>query len=274
MGRSDFMSNEILSDKDFWDNEWKDVTKYNRIDFDSKSIRQYLRNYPERQVFNYLKPFLKNIEGSVFEFGCGNSRWLPFFAKYYGLRASGVDYSKKGCELAEIRLKDEGITDYKIHEGDFFKFKTKEGFNIVMSFGVVEHFSDMSQLIKLFSKILCDDGLMITMIPKFSGFWGKIYKAVAYDIYKIHNCATMDDLIKAHDSLDVLCAVDILPFYTNPLIHNYNGRLKRIFHNRTVHFVCVVVDVLFILGDIVLQKIGININFFKTSHLVIARKHD
>src|ERR1700721_1141695 len=69
------------------------------------------RSYHQRITMNFVHDFIgRGDYKTFFEVGCGSSGWLPFFAKKYNLRVSGIDYSEPGCLLAKENMSLLGIT--------------------------------------------------------------------------------------------------------------------------------------------------------------------
>ena len=64
-----------------------------------------------RTEYNYFRfdQFFKAIAPRgprrMLEIGCGASAWLVYFAKEFGYRVEGIDYSELGCELARENLR-------------------------------------------------------------------------------------------------------------------------------------------------------------------------
>lgn len=263
--------NKLLSEKQYWDGCWEKVNRCDKLDFKSKNIKLFFRTYWDRLLFYNLKPILRNTNfKSVFEFGCGNSTWLPFLANEYSLLPSGIDYSKTGCDLAIKNLLDNNIHNYEIFLGDFLSWKSDKSYDIVISLGVVEHFTNMEKMIRLFSKHLNKEGIIITMIPNYHGIWGTITKRIARDIYNIHNIASLKDLINAHNDLEILVATPFYPISLYDII--FRIKASKWIHNKLIHKTFVYIDVGIRFLDFLLIKFDIRIPYFRNSFLVIARK--
>lgn len=138
---------------------------------------------------------------TFFEVGCGSSGWLPYFAKKYGYRVSGLDYSEVGCQLAEKNLEMLNIDHDTILCKDFFLPDPSEGkkFDVVFSYGVIEHFSNPQEIVGIFNKnFLNDGGAMITLVPNFTGVNAWMTKIFMRDVYDIHNKITAKQLAAYH----------------------------------------------------------------------------
>jgi cyclopropane fatty-acyl-phospholipid synthase-like methyltransferase len=125
--------------------------------------------------------------GRLLEIGCARSRWLPYFAKQFGYSVAGLDYSPVGCSQASEILKRERVVgtivcaDLFAPPEDFFA-----AFDVVVSFGVVEHFSDTTATIEALTRFLRPGGMLITTVPNLTGLIGWIQKRINKRIYDIH----------------------------------------------------------------------------------------
>lgn len=138
----------------------------------------------------------------LLEIGCANSQWLSYFDKEFGFNVSGLDYSEDGCAKAGRILANEGVRG-EIICSDFFTppDNMTDRFDVIVSFGVVEHFQDTAQCISAFSRFLKPGGLIITNIPNLSssslnGFLQK--RVFDRKIYDIHVPLSAPMLEKAH----------------------------------------------------------------------------
>lgn len=170
----------------FWSNQWKNSPLSPPIDVMLDDINYY----PDKRAHLYIKKILSGFDTkgkSLLEIGCGNSAYLPFFAKEYGLNVSGLDYSEHGCEQASQILSREGVKG-SIYCADFFSPPAQllNSFDFVISMGVVEHFSDTAGILKIFSGFLKEDGILITTVPNFSGMRGYLQKKFNRAVYDIH----------------------------------------------------------------------------------------
>lgn len=192
--------------KDYWDNSWT----AKKIPSSAKPDKKGLENYITKVFHRY---FIKSLEGietkdkRLLEIGCARSIWLPYFSKEFGFKIEGIDYSENGCEQSREILVNEGV-EGNITCSDFFNPpKDMLGkYDVVVSFGVAEHFEDTAKCIKAFSEFLKPGGIIITEIPNLAGLMGTIQKKVGPLIYNIHVPLDRFDLVNAHkiNSLEIL----------------------------------------------------------------------
>lgn len=198
----------------YWESNW------GRADV-SKSA--YLgRNTPAQHfqsvMHSKVTKFLGNLEKpdtKFLELGCGGSHFLPYFAKTFGFQIAGIDYSEAGCESAESVLKAEDVAG-EIVRGDLFNPPAHmvEAFDVVGSFGLVEHFDDTTACLKACARFVKPNGKMITMVPNMAGLYGRLYKIFDRSVFDMHVPLTARDLAEAHRSagLDVEACEHLLGF--------------------------------------------------------------
>ena len=62
----------------------------------------------------------------------------------------------------------------------------KGQYDLVMSFGVVEHFKDTTACLKACAAFVKPGGQMFTMIPNMTGLVGSLQKIIDRNVYDIH----------------------------------------------------------------------------------------
>lgn len=137
----------------------------------------------------------------LLECGCGGSVLLPYFAKEFGFRVSGVDYSEAGCRLAR-RVLQEANVEGEIICADFFS-PPKElcgRFDVVVSFGVAEHFTNTASCIVAFGRLLRPGGLLITSVPNMAGPIGGLQKVFSRAVFDKHVVLNAESLRRAHET--------------------------------------------------------------------------
>jgi 2-polyprenyl-3-methyl-5-hydroxy-6-metoxy-1,4-benzoquinol methylase len=190
----------------YWSSTWEKSALPPAIDpYDRVRGNFVVRHF--HSLFSELF-FASDARGAnLLEIGCARSVWLPYFAKQFGFKVSGIDYSEVGCQQAGATLQREGVTG-KIICADFYSPPSSfvEQFDIVVSFGVAEHFTDTSQCIAAFAKFLKPGGRMITIIPNMTWIVGLLQRVLDKSVYDVHVPLNAIALRRAneHSQLDVL----------------------------------------------------------------------
>ena len=149
-----------------------------------------------------MEPFLREkFGGTLFEVGCGNSYWLPYFARKYSFRVSGLDFSKERLIQADMNL-----SRHNLHVGDLIWGDILDGpqtpnkFDVVCSFGVIEHFSDPSRVLSILSSYLEPDGILITTVPCRKEFFGKASRSINRTVAEGYLELNLEDVIGFHNA--------------------------------------------------------------------------
>ncbi|MFN8144935.1 MAG: class I SAM-dependent methyltransferase [Bacteroidia bacterium] len=180
------MQTEDKAGEKYWTKVWEETPMPDSFDFTSKNIN----HYPNALFHNLFETILKDKKGSnikLLEIGCGNSVFLSYFSKNYGYEVYGIDYSAVGCEQTRKILIRDGLIGTIVQADAFAPPAELLGkFDVVCSFGVVEHFENTSETIYAFSKFLKPGGILITSIPNLAGVTGILQKYFNKPVYDIH----------------------------------------------------------------------------------------
>jgi 2-polyprenyl-3-methyl-5-hydroxy-6-metoxy-1,4-benzoquinol methylase len=185
----------------YWTNIWQN----NEIGEPINPFNPSLRNYLKRKYHQY---FIEAFQGlntnkmTLLEVGCARSRWLPYFHQQFGCEVYGLDYSEVGCQQARNILTDLGV-DGEIIQRDLFADPQdkSEFFDVVVSFGLVEHFEDTSQCILALTKYLKPQGIIITLIPNMIGLRGFLVKRLNRPFFDMHILLDLFNLEEAHQKV-------------------------------------------------------------------------
>ena len=187
--------------KAYWDDVWADDVLPLPVDPSKTHIDNYVNvRFHEffAQTFSRIDPRGKLL----LEVGCANSSWLPYFSQQFDFKIHGLDYSEIGCEQSRNILSNAGIQG-EVVCADFFSPPASllGTFDVVITFGVVEHFTDTQSCIKALAKLLKPGGLLITIIPNMVGLIGRIEKTINRPVYDIHVPLDAESLTRVHKFL-------------------------------------------------------------------------
>jgi 2-polyprenyl-3-methyl-5-hydroxy-6-metoxy-1,4-benzoquinol methylase len=184
--------------KQYWDKTWEAYDFPKGVNPQSEGIS----NFIDRSFHKYFSKLFSNLapDGKqILEIGCARSVWLPYFSKEFGFNVTGIDYSEIGCQQAMHMLSKADVKG-KIVCADFFSPPESmlKGFDVVVSFGVLEHFKDSTACIAAFSRFLKPDGLLVTNVPNLCGLNGLIQKMLNRPVFDIHVILDKQSLIRVH----------------------------------------------------------------------------
>lgn len=180
-----------LSTKDYWDSILGGARlplSVNRKQYSAWLIDSFFRDF-----------ILKGNYRTLLEAGAGSSAWLPYLAKEYHLKVSGIDYSEPGCRICEENLKLQGIDYGEIICADIFNWKDDSKYDIIISLGLIEHFENPGEVLKIAADHLNQSGLIITVIPNLTGLNGTITRLFMPEVYGIHKKISADGLRQLHE---------------------------------------------------------------------------
>ena len=139
-----------------------------------KSHWQSRKRIGTYKAHKYRVPFLdilrrfipegENGKLSCLEVGCVPGRFLLYFNKVLGYRIEGIDYSDEISSVEKI-LRYHNVQNYKLYREDFFEFSPKYEYDLVCSFGFVEHFNNTLSVIDAHSKHSKKGGYILFTVP-------------------------------------------------------------------------------------------------------------
>ena len=122
---------------------------------------------------------------TILELGVYPGQILAYLAREHDLRATGLEYVSK--QAAAVRA---AFPEVEVIEGDLFCDDWRDGsrqWDIVCSFGLVEHWADPRAAIKRQLRFVAPGGCCIIAIPNHSGPYGAIMKWIDPDMYSRHS---------------------------------------------------------------------------------------
>lgn len=175
-------------------------------------------------VSRYARPGMK-----LLEIGCAPGKVLSLLAHKFGVNVTGIDYSELGIRWAKELFETLNIPADLRCEDIFHTSLEESSFDIVSSFGVVEHFVDPTEIIRMHWKLTKPGGRVIISIPDFSQdrFYGRIRRWLDPDDLAIHNLNIMKpDALMAYVPRELASHVEA--FYHGRLSINTSGLEKRL----------------------------------------------
>lgn len=164
-----------LTTKDFWSDLKRKSSRIDKHEFD--------------EIF---EEHLKQTKGTALEVGCVPGNILARICKRFGYFPEGIDFDEHTVSTTGKTLLDSGLKHFKIYVEDFNKWKTNKKYDLVCSFGFVEHFSNAEEIIKKHIDLVKKGGKVIIEVPNFAGVPGFFHKLVDGPSLKQHNTSIMN----------------------------------------------------------------------------------
>ena len=140
-----------------WERLWEDPRSPRRYLTLPHGFEPILEKYLPRSTADHQLDFL--------EIGCFPGRFLHYFAKEFGYRVTGVDFVAETGEiggwLAELGVKAQVVV------ADFFQFQPARTYDVVASFGFVEHFPNWEEVLDRHLALLGPGGTLVIEFPNF-----------------------------------------------------------------------------------------------------------
>lgn len=114
----------------------------------------------------------KNVkEGNVLDIGCGNGKFLFYLSRFGDYKLFGTELdgnsAKRAMKIPEINLKIGAL------ENDDFEAET---FDAITMFQVFEHLQEPGRTLKIISKIIKKNGILIISFPNIDSFQSKLFR--------------------------------------------------------------------------------------------------
>jgi len=177
-----------LTTKQHWANVWR-KTNLKAVEFNP-------RRFQFRELDTLLKRHLpKSSNLTLLEIGCYPGRYMWYFNRFFGYKVSGIEYIQQLCEPIREQLRRCGI-DAEIIHADILSYQPLEDhqWDVVVSLGLIEHFSNPEEIIRKHLTLLKTGGYLILVVPNHAGINGKILKTIHPEKYAMHNRISYEDM--------------------------------------------------------------------------------
>lgn len=179
-----------LTEAEFWDKYWEDCRLPSEVDQKFSF---------DRCLAAGLKQHLHATQGRVLEIGCAPGKWLAFMAKVFGLEPAGIEYSIAGMLATKRNFELLNLVADGIVTGDFFELEPRDEYDVVMSFGFIEHFENPEDVVARHLDWVRPGGKLVLGVPNFNGVYKPLQRMLKPEILEKHNLTMMN--IKWFDEL-------------------------------------------------------------------------
>ena len=159
--------------------------------------RGVFRNYSDYLVWDVLlRKFLPSGTGlKALEIGSAPGGHLVRLHDTFGFDVFGIEYTESGVEVNRRRFLEAGIDPARVLALDFMSDSAmavcRGQFDVVTSFGFVEHFDDPKAVIARHVDAVRPGGLLVVLVPNLHGPLGMMAEWLHPGILAIHNTAIM-----------------------------------------------------------------------------------
>jgi len=212
---------EELSDQPYWEEFYLGREGINIL----PNPRKYRADWQFDSIFENI--LCDDISQKVLEVGAGGSIWLPYFARRYNSEVYGIDYSEHGCTMALRNLDSAGVKGEVICSD--FNNAPKEwrgNFDLVVSFGLVEHFENPTKVLRVLSGFLKSGGTIVTFVPNTAGKIFYVQKWIDKIVYETHKIFGLIELSEYHRDAGLRVTDQRYLQFLDLSILNYCGVLR------------------------------------------------
>jgi 2-polyprenyl-3-methyl-5-hydroxy-6-metoxy-1,4-benzoquinol methylase len=149
---------------------------------------------------SFIDDYLTGKTGKIFELGCGGSSILARSA-LLGWDVGGIDFNKEGLNLIENYLSQKSYDHSNLVCGDVFSYdcsRLENKYDLLVSFGFLEHFKTPQIIINRWKKILKNDGMVISMIPNLFNINKYFLKKYPPELWAQHVLYSPQDMDRFH----------------------------------------------------------------------------
>jgi len=200
-----------------WDEAWK------------LPVRARLPSKLNVSVLNFARLLERHVRpGSRYiEIGCAPGKMLAWVAGVLKAEVTGLDYSEPGITKCRALFDALGLKA-NLHHDDFFKHHLPPAsFDVVTSFGIIEHFDDPRPVVQRHLDLVRPGGVALMAVPNYGGVYGSLQRWCDAPSLTLHNLEIMNAraLTALVDSPDVE-TVRAYPFGSmSPWLISFDKRL-------------------------------------------------
>lgn len=196
------MNNSRLTTEETWQKHWQSK-KNNQFISDNYCFHDYIRHLVKK-----IQP-----DGTCIELGGFPGKFSIFFKKYCGLNPTLLDFYIDEIILRDlIEFNGLRLDDIKHIQADLFLHVPVERYDLVCSFGLIEHFTDIKEVINSHLKYMKPGALLIIALPNFRGVNGLLQRLFDPTNLAIHNLEIMSPFLLKNALMDI-GMVDIQAVY-------------------------------------------------------------
>ncbi len=211
--RSEKLEDEVLdrlTEKEFWNSVYLDESANHRIALPKAEntaglkgylktyLGEYWRDYADYLEWNVLyKKYLPSEKGlKIIELGSAPGTNLVRLHQDFGYMPYGVEYSDAGAALNRKVFSQHGIDSHNVIQADVFSAQflaEHQGmFDLVISRGFIEHFTDFDKVIGSHLTLLKEGGHLIVTIPRLTGLPNLLFRFFNPEVIQLHNLKIMN----------------------------------------------------------------------------------
>lgn len=156
--------------------ETVDINATERLTSEADWLKSYSNqefdDQPGHTISMLLQQFVEKGNGrDAIEIGSYPGSFLPTIGRM-GYTLNGIDFNPGNATALPEWLKSKGCNVGRFFSQDFFSFVKQAGrqYQLVCSFGFIEHFKNFDEVIQLHAELVAPGGQLVITTPNFRGW--------------------------------------------------------------------------------------------------------
>jgi trans-aconitate methyltransferase len=171
---------EPITDESHWEGVWRgiQVTDGSEV-FEDRTFDAILSKYlPVSTTMRAI------------ELGCVPGSYMLYLHRRYGYRVSGLDFLDR-INTLRPNLTALGVVPEKLIKADFLTADIGDTWNVVASFGLIEHFRDTEFVLERHCNLVAPGGYLVVQLPHFRGAQYILQRLFNNHVLPAHNLDSM-----------------------------------------------------------------------------------
>lgn len=105
--------------------------------------------------------------GTCFEIGCYPGPYLIYLGKTFGYTVGGIDTTPGVVAALPDLVRSQGVEVSGFVQGDFLTYALDQQYDVVCSFGFIEHFLNYEEVIRRHIALVKPGGILVLSCPNF-----------------------------------------------------------------------------------------------------------
>lgn len=147
---------------------------------------------PDEVLFRDLFDRYLPRGGDCFEIGCYPGNFLIWLGRRFGYTVHGIDATPAVENQMPRRLLQHGVSVGEFVRGDFLAMKPERTYDVVCSFGFIEHFRETEDVIARHVRLVSPGGMLVMSCPNFRYGQHLLHRLLDAENLKRHVLPAMD----------------------------------------------------------------------------------
>lgn len=144
-------------------------------------------------VLNFTRLLERHVRpgNRYIEIGCAPGKMLAWVASVLKAEVAGLDYSEPGIAKCRMLFDALGLKVNLYHDDFFNHHLPLASFDVVTSFGVIEHFDNARLVVQRHLDLVKPGGVALIAVPNYRGLYGLLQRWFDRPSLALHNLEIM-----------------------------------------------------------------------------------